>query len=180
MNKANMTNMFNKLATDDSREVGKRCSPHENMQEMKRVQRFIHVAVVTSCDRFLVSRASNHSTLEAVITKSKRFFREKIFDEKIVRTAKCVQVILLQCNFFSRDSHEICSWLSRESSLVSFTLFVFLHLFLDSLHIVYSSPFGKVLLVMKSSHVYESPVCATISSQMGDNLVTSVLQVYYK
>ncbi len=58
---------------------------------MKRVQMFIHVAVVTSRDRFLVSCTWNHFTLEAVKLRNQRFSREKIYlKENSVNCETCV------------------------------------------------------------------------------------------
>ncbi len=74
-----------KPATNNSQDVCKMCTQHENMRETKHVYRFIHIAVVTSRDRFPVAHASN-----CFVTKSRGFSREKRFNEKIVRTAKRV------------------------------------------------------------------------------------------
>ncbi len=57
-----------------------------------------------------VSRFEPFHTKSSKITKSNGFSRKKIFNEKIVRTAKCMYIILVQRNF-SRETamKHVCS-----------------------------------------------------------------------
>ncbi len=73
------------------------------------------VEVYSRCSGHFTKQISRVSCFEPFrtgsgkITKSKEFYYEKIFNEKIVQTGKRVWVILVQRNFFSQDSHETCS-----------------------------------------------------------------------